>query len=320
MDAQQMFLSQLPSIERIATFVCRRNRMSVEDTEDFVSLVKLKLIQDDYHIVRQFEGRSSFSTYITTVITRLLADYRVSQWGKWRPSAEAKRLGDTAILLERLISRDGYTFEEAAQILTTPRNSAVTVTELEAIYRRLPVRGRPYVVDGPYVFDEDDELQDDELGSGKIMDPGDLGSGRTSRVEIPDELGETERERTAARIGRVLEELTANLDPEEQLIIRLRFFSGLKVPEIARQLHMDQKKLYRRIERILIGFRKVLAEQQIDAADVESFLAHSDSVAVRSESNVRTVKSADSVGIYVDPSTARRTLEELQRDWKKSAG
>src|SRR3954454_108397 len=320
MDPQQLFLSQLPSIERIAAFVCRRNHMSVEDTEDFIGLVKLKLIDHDYDVIRKFEGRSSFSTYMAAVIARLLADYRVSLWGKWRPSGEAKRLGDKAITLERMISRDGYTFAEAVQVLTTPRNSPYTVAELEAIYRLLPVRGRPVAADAPPVFDKDDEPEDDELGSGKMIDPGDQGSGRVSGVEIPDELGETERERTAARIGAVLEELTASLAPEDQLVIRLRFFSGMTVSQIARSLQLDQKQLYRRIHRILLGFREALAEQQIDAADVEAFLARSGSDAAGSESGVRTVKSADSVGIYVDPSTARRTLEELQRDSKKRAG
>ena len=40
-------------------------------------------------------------------------DWRNARWGKWRPSAEARRQGALATHLERLMRRDGLTFEEA---------------------------------------------------------------------------------------------------------------------------------------------------------------------------------------------------------------
>jgi hypothetical protein len=225
----------------------------------------------------------------------MLAQYRVSQWGKWRPSAEAKRLGEKAIILERMLERDGYTFSEVEQILTTRENSEFTVQELEALYLRLPQRSeRPRFVSPT------------KSAMAEKREP----------VELPDELPQAERDRTAAQIGRVLKEYKANLEAEDQAIIRMRFYEGLKGPEIARRLHKEQKKIYKRIDTILSGFRRALAAQQIDAADIESFLARSPAEEGPADSNVRTVKSADSVGIYVDPSTARRTLEELLRGSK----
>ncbi len=53
------------------------------------------------------------------VVQRLFLDHRNRQWGKWRPSAEAKRRGPLAILLERLVVRDGWTFEQAVETLRT---------------------------------------------------------------------------------------------------------------------------------------------------------------------------------------------------------
>src|SRR6185503_1033291 len=102
--------------------------------------VCFKIFEDDYGIIRKFEGRSSFSTYLTTVILRLFHQWRVEQWGKWRPSAEAKRLGDKAITLERLITRDGFTFDEAVKVLTVRDGGLSPVAELEALYVRLPLR------------------------------------------------------------------------------------------------------------------------------------------------------------------------------------
>src|SRR5688572_4504105 len=147
MTAQELYLQNLRSIERIAASVARRNHLRGDEAAEFTQEVRVRLLEDNYAVIRKFEGRSSFSTYLTTVIVRLFHQWRVEQWGKWRPSAEAKRLGDKAIILERLISRDGYTFDEAVRILTTPGGAQFTVAELEAIYLRLPLRNpRPVVV------------------------------------------------------------------------------------------------------------------------------------------------------------------------------
>jgi len=46
-------------------------------------------------LLAKFEGRSSLRTFLTVVIQRLFLDHRISAWGKWRPSAEARRGGST---------------------------------------------------------------------------------------------------------------------------------------------------------------------------------------------------------------------------------
>ena len=99
---EALFESELELIERVISFVSARHHLPGVEADDFGSHVKLKLIEDDYGILRKFEGRSSLRTFLTTVITRLFLDYRIAAWGKWRPSAEAKRAGEVAILLERL--------------------------------------------------------------------------------------------------------------------------------------------------------------------------------------------------------------------------
>jgi hypothetical protein len=127
-------------IERIAKTVAHRHYLNPDDCKEFVQIVHVRLFDDDYAILRKFEGRSSISTYLTTVIGRLYNEWRVAEWGKWRPSAEAKRLGDTAITLERLLTRDGLTFSEAVSLLTTRSGPHPSISELEAVYARLPPR------------------------------------------------------------------------------------------------------------------------------------------------------------------------------------
>jgi RNA polymerase sigma factor (sigma-70 family) len=251
MDAEKLFLSHLSLIERITSFVCHRNRVTGADVEDFSSTVKLKLIEDDYAVIRKFEGRSQFTTYLTTVISRIFSDYRTRLWGKWRPSAEAKRLGLTAMTLERLVHRDGYTFGEALQILTTGDGWGCTSQQLEEIYCKLPARTkRPMMVAEP--------IPDVAVSTNVAMEDG--------------ELFDCERRASACKTNGVLDQAIAELDLQDRLILRLRFAEYLTVPQIADLTKLDSKKIYKRIEKILRGLRSQLAENHIDRTEVDSLI------------------------------------------------
>jgi RNA polymerase sigma factor (sigma-70 family) len=254
MTPDQTYLDNLRTIERIAAFVARRHRLDASQAEEFVQEVSVRLLEHDYAIIRKFEGRSSFSTYLTTVIGRLFAQWRVEQWGKWRPSAEAKRLGEKAVTLERLLTRDGFSMAEAVRVLTTPAGSQYKVAELEAIYLRLPSRHpRPTVVS--------DDLMPDVV---------------SSEADAYERMEAGDRARSARHACRTIDELIALLDPEDRLILQLRFWDGQKVPEIAETLHLDQKKLYKRLDRLFAILKRGLEEAGVSQADVAGLLVGGD--------------------------------------------
>jgi DNA-directed RNA polymerase specialized sigma24 family protein len=89
-------------IERRLQALSRRSRLPAHQADDFCSWALFKLVEDDYKVLARWEGRSSFSTYLTVVLVHLLQDFRTHLWGKWRASAAARRQGDRAVLLERL--------------------------------------------------------------------------------------------------------------------------------------------------------------------------------------------------------------------------
>lgn len=242
MAVKDLYLEHLRAIESIAGWVARRNRLDTDETAEFVQEVCFRLLDNDYAILRKFEGRASITTYLTTVIGRLFNQYRVERWGKWRPSAEAKRLGDKAITLERLTTRDGYTFDEAVKILTTPGGSQYTIGELEAIYLRLPNRGpRPVMVAG-------------DVAPDIIATDG----------ETDDRVTRKERESVALKAVRSIDTVMAQMNPEDRLILQLRYFSALKVPEIARRLHHDQKWLYKRLDALCEKIRRKMEADGLD--------------------------------------------------------
>jgi RNA polymerase sigma factor for flagellar operon FliA len=184
------------------------------------------------------------------VIARLFHQYRVEQWGKWRPSAEARRLGDKAITLERLITRDDYTFDEAVKTLTTPAGSQYTEAELEAIYLRLPERNpRPVVVSG--------EVAPDAAS----VEP-----------DASDRVERAERERSARKTCKTVDGLTASMNAQDRLMLNMRFAQGLKVPDIARRLQMDQKKVYKRLDTLFSRMRKKLEAMGLQSSQINALL------------------------------------------------
>src|SRR4051812_20068245 len=118
---ETLLVSELDTIERIISFVASRRRLRPDDAEEFAAHVKMKLVEKDYVILRKFEGRSSLRTFLTVVIQRLFVDYTAAKWGRWRPSAEARRAGDVGVMLDELLWRDGYSLDEACEILATNR-------------------------------------------------------------------------------------------------------------------------------------------------------------------------------------------------------
>jgi RNA polymerase sigma factor for flagellar operon FliA len=254
MNLESLYKQHLALIERIARNVAHRHHLNPDDCAEFVQVVRVRLFDDDYAILRKFEGRSSMSTYLTTVIGRLYNEWRVGEWGKWRPSAEAKRLGNTAITLERLLTRDGMTFSEAVNQLTTRSGPHPSVSELEALYARLPPRNsRPVVVSG--------EVSPDAVAV---------------EAEAGDRIEASDRERTARLIAQTIDSMSTTLGAEDRLILQLRFWNSRKVPEIASVVNIDAKKIYKRLEKLFAVLRRALEAVGIGPADIALLLARGD--------------------------------------------
>jgi RNA polymerase sigma factor (sigma-70 family) len=248
-SGEALFLAQLECIDRVIAFVCANNRLTRDAAEDFAAHVKLKFIENDYSILRRFEGRSKLRTYLTVVTQRLFLDYRIAAWGRWRPSAEARRAGQVGVLLEQLLVRDGYSFDEARELLRAKHGIEPTRDELERLLARLPVRARRR-------FDSDDELTD-----------------MPSSDRPPDDLiAERDRRLLASRLSTALSHVMASLDTESQLILALRFEDGRTLADIATTLRLDQKALYRRMDRLLERLREALENDGLTASAVLELL------------------------------------------------
>jgi RNA polymerase sigma factor for flagellar operon FliA len=243
---EALFVSHLGWIERVAGALSRRHGWSREDGEDFASWAKLKLIEDDYAVFRKFRGESALTTYLTVVLAMLFRDYRIQRWGRWRPSAAARRHGALAIRLETLVYRDQLRLEQAAELLRTAGQTELSDRDLARVLAALPPRrpmrpmpaGPDPLAEAPAEDRADDLVAEDEAEAGK----------------------------------RVIESMLQRLPPDDQLMLRMRFWEGMTVAEIARGLGIPQKPLYRRMERALANLRSYLEQSGISRDRVNAVL------------------------------------------------
>ncbi len=242
---EALFLQNLPIIDAAIGQVCRRHRLTAAEAEDFASDVRLHIIERNYEPLRKFQGRSTLRTYLVVVIQHLFLDYRNRVWGRWRPTVEAKRQGPIAVLVERLIVRDGRALDEVVETLRIHYGVAMD-ERLQALCVRLAKRAPARQFVG-------------ELEAGGVESAGPLPDANVLRRE---------HDFLAKRVQTALERVKQALAPEDRLIVKMHFEDSVSVADIARALQLNQKQLYRRLEQLLAGLRRSLETEGISREEV----------------------------------------------------
>ncbi len=256
MDPRDVLEDNLGLIDRIVRRVCRRGGVAAGDVDDFASVVKLALVENDYAILRRYEGRSSLATYLTIVIRRKLGAPRERIHGRGRPSPEAERLGDRAVLIEDLVGHQRRSVDEALPILRSV-DSSITRQEVVEIADRLPQRApRPREV--PLPEDDDVPLAAAERSDSAALD--------------------RELQALSQRAGALLRDTMAGWPATDRMLVRLRFESSLSIADIARLMKVPQRPLYRRLETLLGGLREILMNAGIDPAAADDLLGASNRI------------------------------------------
>ena len=243
---RELLLGNLALVRELVGFLARRYRLNAEQTDELESFVRLRLVEDDYFILRQWRRHSALKTYLSVVVQRLFHDYCNQLWGKWRASAAAVRLGPLASALEELLYREGLTFDEACQVLAGRRGASLP--ELTRLREAIPPRpGRPRA---------------QSLGGDEVAEVTPAPTAEEAAVQRSDE------EAVTTAIGASLRRLRA----PDRLLLRLHFGDGLSVAEVARGMGVPQKALYKRLTSVLKAVRRDLREAGLERHDVSRLL------------------------------------------------
>jgi RNA polymerase sigma factor for flagellar operon FliA len=240
-------LASLDVVDAVVAHSARRYRLSASERDELASLVRLKLVDNDYEVVRRFEGRSSFRAYLAVVAQRVLLDWRNAQWGKWRPSAVARRLGPLALRLEVLLYRERRGFDEALEML---RRAGVDESResIAALAARLPPR-TPHR-----------EVGEEEA------------SALPTTGAVEDTVLDGEAQRMARRAERAIALALAALSPRDRVVLKMHFIDGCPLSAVARALGVDQKPLYRQVELALALLRRHLQDEGVSSQTVGHLL------------------------------------------------
>ena len=220
-------------VDRVLTDIARVHHLSAEELSEFAVVVERALERNDYELLRAFEGRSTWETYLTTAIRTEFIKFQQQLWGQWRPSASAQGLGPTAMLLEELVARDGLPLDDAIDVMRRTHHVDVPRHRLEQLYRALRQGG---------------------------VDP---------TADAHDHTPEQQRKRA---IEHAVADAFALLSPDDRLALVLRYQDGQPLTRIARLLREDPRPLQRRIERAKEVLHTSLVTQGITAEEIEKIL------------------------------------------------
>jgi RNA polymerase sigma factor (sigma-70 family) len=222
-------------VRRAVKSVARRHRLSASQAEDLQSELWVRLLSEQGRALRDFKGQAKVETYLVAVAHNLTLDARRRLFGKWRPSVAAVRSGAVAMQLERLIVRDGMTYDAAVEWFATA-HPHVSRSELDRLARSIVRRTRRcHVGDAP-------------LEGCQALGPSPYESVRSGEQ--------------ATRATQLSDALTTALNACSQAdrqMLTWRYVQGRSVREIADDLAVEPRWLYRRFEQLLRQLRRRLA-------------------------------------------------------------
>lgn len=247
-ELERLFVEAIPEIEAACQSVGRKYRVRDGEMDDLQSMVKLSIITGRYRVLVRFQGRCSFRTYLRTVVLRLFLDNHRKEFGKWRPSARAKRHGALAVTLERLIYRHGLTREEAVQQVALNHSPGVSMEALHELAAQLPARLPRWRA---------------------VSDPLTL-IGLRSSIENPEDSWR--HAGSVALAQRAIEWALIGLSDLDLLLLRLRYEDDMTIADIARTQGLKATRLYRRMESTLEKIKGRMGDRGVAWSEVASLL------------------------------------------------
>lgn len=227
----------------------RRYRLSPCDMDDLQSEVWVKLLARRGRILRKLRAVSHVETYLARVAANLVLDRQNAERGKWRPSAAVRRAGTDAVLIDRLMTRDGMSSDAVDEWLRCARPAARPASDLAALIARADRRPRRFIgIDGL-----------SELAS-------------TERSPF-DASCRSESARDRARVKGALARALQRLPARDRELLIERYARRTTVAEIAARAGVEAKPLYRYFGTLLRNIRQELAEAGVDRAVALRLLA-----------------------------------------------
>ncbi len=248
------------------------NALNIENEALELSNRVLDTLQrDNYRVLREFKGNSRLTTYITAIISRQAVDLIRKKLGRDREKERAKEFGDVGLLVYQRVIKDGYPLSDVFEELRTDSGFPGSMEELEAIVQKIKGKGKRK---NPRVSLPNGS---DSAANGSVVKKGTFIGADKNELVIPDSRSdpqeivmENQRKR---KMDEVIEDIIAQLNGEERLLLRMRFPFGEEetpqtVAQVSKVLGITQKAVYKRITRLLKKCKDKLDREGVTINDL----------------------------------------------------
>lgn len=247
-----------------------RRRFPRQETlaEEALNYVHEKCAEDGWSKITQYQGRSSFKTFLRAVTLRLVEDFSRQRFGRRRPPAWVRLKGGFWERLYRLLCLEGLSRDAAAETLEARspgkpgRKAALTAGR--TILENIPDCGAQSPRETP--LEETEPQPDPHDCNEHLKSPEDLlaikeRSAFLQAVRLCLELPEDfPAQSDADQLRRFLHALRTRmrLSAEERLLLRLVYQDDLNVTKAGALLGLGQDQAHGRLRRLLGRLREAI--------------------------------------------------------------
>lgn len=225
-----------------------------------------KISENDWRLLDGYTGRAQPGTYLTAVFSRLLEDYARARYGRPRPPAWLRRMGELWQRVYRMLCLERVEPEAIVDSVAHgggPPRADVRRT-IATIRARIPdcgqSRGEIAMADPAEAREETDAADPEaELAREELADLlralAALLNATASTAREPRDFGVL-AEAALPAVDSLRGAL--QLDDEERLVLRLLYQDNRSVTDVARALHLPEHVVRRRRDRAVARLREAL--------------------------------------------------------------
>ncbi len=233
--------------------------IEIENTAlELINTVMDKLQANGFKILRQFNGKSKITTYMTTVISRTFVDQLRSKIGRNRDRERAEKLGPLGKQIYQLRHVEKLEREQVIRRIQEDIDQTAKAAEIDSMIDRidaaLKTKNLSTAVTTGSPIKAGMKLPDDKI---VVPDPG----------KGPEETLLLSEKKVKHR--QAISHLLDQLSTEERFVLKNRFYQDdlplkLRIEAISRALNMEKRNVYKKIDRLLKKCKKMLMEQGLD--------------------------------------------------------
>lgn len=222
---------------------CRRHFNDETEATACQVYVLDSLAASDYRKLRAFKGKSSFNTYLHTLIHRLVIDYARTRYGRKRVPAPVISIGKWAVSVWMLVCFQKFSFDDAYEILRIKGeyNDSFNAYELDIEkVKEYPCPENPHFSNVHERLDNDIQtVQDEDANPLTCM------------------LLKLDQQRRISA-GIVIRQVIETFSDKDQLLVRLVYGSDMSAAAAGKAIGLKPPAARKRLRKLLLKFKEKL--------------------------------------------------------------